>query len=350
MIQRMVCAVFLLSAYGHVLAASVTQANAFNQGAAMGTSVPAPTIDNTTATQVLPSSYTGTVPTAAQGVDATGLYSGGLGDLVTPGSANNTNCMGMVGNANQSQQIPCDAVKTVNMSDKSGYVFSKNDPLFAASTAIQSNPQAVVNGAGMQFNVTSIGCTAGTSAVATDTVVKVCSEVVSNTSGSCQPFEDVQITHYLNFECKQDVDPLETDTCNRTTTASISYTCAAGTLNPVTLQCEYTGVTTATSSCSSWGYAYYVCPVTNAMRIDSASIYAIYSSGTPCTYGTDWGITGTSLWANNGCRAGMNVTGLFCTSDYNYDATNQKCVKPATPVPTAVVIDGCAALEARALP
>jgi len=58
--------------------------------------------------------------------------------------------------------------------------------------------------------------------------------------------------------------------------------------------------------CSSHGYAYAECPVSGAKTIHSVSVKTRHS-GSACTLGQSFGITGTKIWVNHGCRADFNV-------------------------------------------
>lgn len=337
---------------------SVTPKDAFNEGADIGKKflnnqlpmMPMPAIDNTNAVNKLPSDYTGSIPTSATGLDAVGLYGGGLGNLMTPGLQKNSDCLAMLNNPNYKLQVPCDAVKTINESDKSGFVFSKNDPIFTRSKTIQGDPITIVNAAGFEVNVTEMACAPGTGAVPTETQTKICNETMVITPGSCQPYQDVVIDHFSNFRCEQSVDPLETLTCNKNTTVTFSYSCSSGVLNSTTKQCEFTGIGTQIANCSSWGNAFYTCAVTGAGRIDTMVVHQQQSSA-PCYPGV-FGISSgqQSIWATSGCRADFSLTGLFCSSGFNFDPTAQKCVKPALATPTAVVQNGCAPFEAKTNP
>lgn len=350
--------VMLAALSGAVAADPVTPADAFNQGADIGKKflnndlplMPMPAIDNANAVNKLPSDYTGAVPTAATGLDAVGLFAGGVGDLMTPGLQKNSDCLAMVNNSDYKQQVPCDAVKTINESDKSGFVFSKNDPIFTRSKMIQGDPVAIVNAAGFEVKVTEMACAPGTSAVPTETETRICNEAMVVTPGSCQPYQDVVIDHFSNFRCEQSVKPLETITCDKSTTATFTYSCSLGVLNPTTKQCEFTGIGTQVANCSSWGGAFYTCAVTGAGRIDSMVVQQQQSSD-PCYPGV-YGISAgqQTIWATAGCRANFSLTGLFCSPGFNFDPTAQMCVKPALATPSAVVVNGCAALEAKVLP
>lgn len=350
MIRFLLLGFVLATMPGIVIADQVKPADAFNAGASYYSTFTQPVIDNTTATNHLPSGYYGTTPSATNGLDAAGLYANGLGDLMTPGVQRNTDCMAMMGNPDAKEQLPCDAVKTMNLSDKSGFVFSKNDPLLKRSKDALGDPMTIINNAGMELNVKEIACTAGTGSVSTESVVKMCTELAGSSTSTCQAYQDVVIDHHSRFKCEQSVNPLEVLKCNQDTTVTFTYSCDSGTLNSATKQCEFTGTSSVVANCSSWGGAYYSCPVADAKRIDSAVLVA-QISGSACVYGSSWGIlaSATGLWANYGCRANFQVTGLFCTSDFNYDATAGKCVKPATATPSALVVNGCAALEAKAL-
>lgn len=238
--MKLALLIIALAVSGSSIAAEgVTPAEGFNQGSEIGKkflnnelpNMPVPGINDANAVDKLPGDYTGTVPTGATGLDAAGLYGGGIGDLMTPGLQKNSDCMAMVDNPDVKQQVPCDAIKTLNESDKGGFVFSKNDPILVRSKAIQNDPGAILDAAGMEMKVTEMACAPGTSAVPTESEIRVCNEAMVATPGSCQPFEDVQIDRFANFKCKQSQNPLEHPSCEKTmdVVVNVSQTCVPNT-------------------------------------------------------------------------------------------------------------------------
>lgn len=228
-------AVLLAVVMNPAVAADITPADAFNQGASFWGSAPAhkPDLTNATAADHLSADYYGAVPTATQGIDAAGLYGGGLGDLQTPGLARNTDCMAMVSNTDTREQMACDAVKTMNMSNTGGFVFSKNDPLFVRAKTAQNAPTAILSAAGMNMTIQDISCPGGSVALPTNTVTKTCTETITSSTGTCNASREVLIDHYANFQCKQSIDPYLTADCNKTLDVAVAVTtsCVPGTWN-----------------------------------------------------------------------------------------------------------------------
>jgi len=255
--------------YGGAIAAdTLTTAEGFNQGSEVGQKflnnelplMPMPAISNENAVDKLPGDYTGTVPTDATGLDAVGLYGGGLGDLMTPALQKNADCMAMVNNPDVMQQVPCDAIKTINESNNGGFVFSRNDPILVKSKMIHSDPAAILSAAGFELEVTEMACAPGTSAVPTETETRVCNEAMVATPGSCQPFQDVQIDRFANFKCKQSASPIEHPNCEKTLNVEVNITesCPANTVisGPFTTAVYYVpegGTVTVELKCLSPG-------------------------------------------------------------------------------------------------
>lgn len=212
------------------MSADMSGPDAFIEGNTLGQTNGSVTIDNTTATDIIPG-YTGTTPTSTNGLDASGMYAGGAGNLLTPGVARNSTCMSMIGNPDVNEQQACDAVKVMNDTNANPYTFTKEDPLFAVAKSAYTDPVTILANNGMTIPVSETTCTTETVNIPADTHTEVCQEYLVDTPVVCALTQVVQVDKDYLYTCTSSTNKTTNYPCSKILTVQVDLTqsCVPGT-------------------------------------------------------------------------------------------------------------------------
>lgn len=222
--KRFAWAIMLVLASANAHAGDMSGADAFTAGATYGTdnaSVTSGKINSTNATNLIPG-YTGTAPTSADGLDATGLYGGGKNNLLVPGVDRNTTCLAMTGNADQKEQAACDAVKVMNDTNPNPYSFAKADPLLSRATSVYADPATVLADKGMSIPISETACTTEVVNIPPETRTEVCQEYLTEAPVTCSLTRVVEVDKDYLYQCTTATSKISTYPCSKTLTVTVT--------------------------------------------------------------------------------------------------------------------------------
>lgn len=222
--KRFAWAIMLVLASSNGHAGDMAGADAFAAGATYGTDnagVTSGKINSTNATDLIPG-YTGTAPSAADGLDATGLYGGGKNNLLVPGVTRNTTCLAMTGNTDQKEQAACDAVKVMNDANPNPYSFAKADPLLSRATSVYADPVTVLTDKGMSIPISETACTTEVVNIPPETRTEVCQEYLTEAPVTCSLTRVVEVDKDYLYQCTTATSRINTYPCSKTLTVTVT--------------------------------------------------------------------------------------------------------------------------------